>query len=137
MTTIPESFYRVSVKVLIQNEAGHFLLIREANGMWDLPGGGLDHDETAEEGIRREMQEEMGIEQSFIALHPRYFFTFINPKGLPAANVIYEAKIIHHHFTPSPECEAMQYFDPREIEGITVYPNIPVLVELLKKDEHR
>ncbi|WP_168196273.1 NUDIX domain-containing protein [Echinicola soli] len=26
--------------------------------MWDLPGGGLDHGQTADQGIQREMIEE-------------------------------------------------------------------------------
>lgn len=39
---IPNCFYRVSVKALITNNEGKFLLIRENVGKWELPGGGLD-----------------------------------------------------------------------------------------------
>ncbi len=28
---------------------------------WDLPGGGLEHGETAEEGVLREIEEELGL----------------------------------------------------------------------------
>ncbi|GGF30659.1 NUDIX hydrolase [Echinicola rosea] len=132
MTAIPECFYRISVKALIFDEQGRFLLIREDNGMWDLPGGGLDHEESAEQGIEREMLEEMGIKPSFIAPHPSFFFSFSNPKGLPAANIIYRARISHHHFRPSTECEALRYFHPADIGDVKVYPNIPILIGLLQ-----
>lgn len=38
-------YYRVSVKALITNEAGKFLMAREGDGTWDMLGGGLDYNE--------------------------------------------------------------------------------------------
>lgn len=40
-------------------------------GQWAIPGGGLDEGETMEEGLRREMREEVGLEISDI--RPFYF----------------------------------------------------------------
>lgn len=38
MITIPECFYRVSVKALILDESGErFLLFQESDGKWDFP----------------------------------------------------------------------------------------------------
>lgn len=43
MAEIRNRFYRVSVKALILNETrDKFLLCKQGNGVWDLPGGGLD-----------------------------------------------------------------------------------------------
>lgn len=43
MTTIPDCFYRISIKALILNEArDKFLICQEDNGKWELPGGGLE-----------------------------------------------------------------------------------------------
>ncbi|AWW32121.1 NUDIX hydrolase [Echinicola strongylocentroti] len=137
MITIPECFYRISVKALILDEEGRFLLIREDNGMWDLPGGGLDHGELPHQGLNREMQEEMGIVPEVIADDPAFFFTFTNPKGLPAANVIYRAKISQLDFIPSAECVALRFIGLEEVENLTVYPNIPILVRLLREVESR
>jgi 8-oxo-dGTP diphosphatase len=47
MLNIPECFYRVSVKALILDDKKRFLLIREGNGFWSLPGGGLDFGENS------------------------------------------------------------------------------------------
>ena len=49
----------------ILNERGELLVVRRgkepAKGMLDLPGGFVDNDETAEEGIEREVLEETGL----------------------------------------------------------------------------
>lgn len=56
---IPSCFYRVSIKALILDTDGRFLLIKEDNGFWEFPGGGLDFGEEPADGLRREIHEEM------------------------------------------------------------------------------
>ena len=58
----PNTFYRVSVKALIKDNDGNILVVKENQDTWSLPGGGLDHGETAEEGMARELKEELGIQ---------------------------------------------------------------------------
>lgn len=60
----PNTFYRVAVKALIKNQEGQILLVKEKSDKWDLPGGGLNHGEEPEDGLRRELQEEIGISDS-------------------------------------------------------------------------
>ena len=52
--------------VLAQDGAGRVLLGRRAvdpgRGLWDLPGGFCDPDETPEDAVRREFREETGAE---------------------------------------------------------------------------
>ena len=53
----------------IIDDAGRLLLIRRAdNGLWALPGGGLDVGETPAEGAVREALEESGIASEAVAL---------------------------------------------------------------------
>ncbi len=53
--------------IIIQNKVGQILLLkRSANdtfgaGMWSLPGGSIEEGETAEEAVKREAQEEIGV----------------------------------------------------------------------------
>lgn len=74
---IPNCFYRVSIKALVLDEEGRFLLCREDVGKWELPGGGLDHGESPRDGIIREIKEEMGLEVTSVAEHPSYFLTWL------------------------------------------------------------
>ena len=53
--------YRVSAKALIFNQQGDVLLVKEHYDDWNLPGGGVDHGETPQQAIKRELQEEIGL----------------------------------------------------------------------------
>ncbi|MBU1246192.1 MAG: NUDIX hydrolase, partial [Patescibacteria group bacterium] len=59
---IPNCFYRISIKALIVDDKKRFLLVKEDNGTWDLPGGGLDFGEDAKSCLKREIKEETGLE---------------------------------------------------------------------------
>lgn len=55
--------HSVSVAGAVVREDGRVLAIRRSdNGRWELPGGVLEIDEAPEEGARREVLEETGVE---------------------------------------------------------------------------
>jgi 8-oxo-dGTP pyrophosphatase MutT (NUDIX family) len=56
-----EDRFRVSNKIcLFQDES--VLLLQNHEGVWELPGGHLDHDDTTpRRGLERELQEETGL----------------------------------------------------------------------------
>ena len=44
-----DCLYRISLKALIHNDVGQILIVKEVGRTyWDLPGGGMDYDETVE-----------------------------------------------------------------------------------------
>ena len=54
--------YRVSIKGLIRDTNGQVLVVKETGRTWwDLPGGGMDHDESIKSALAREMHEEVGL----------------------------------------------------------------------------
>lgn len=55
--------FRIGVFVAIFNEQGKILLVKHSYGKrkWSLPGGGLEENETNEEGCVREIREETGL----------------------------------------------------------------------------
>jgi 8-oxo-dGTP diphosphatase len=55
-------FYRVSVKALIFDDQQRLLVMREADGGWEIPGGGWEHDETLTQCVERELAEELGVQ---------------------------------------------------------------------------
>lgn len=61
LNDIDDCLYRVAIRVLIiQNSK--VLLVKEADDdWWALPGGGVDHGETVESSLVREVEEELGI----------------------------------------------------------------------------
>lgn len=62
---IADSLYRISFKCLVVDESGNVLVVKErGRSSWDLPGGGIEHGETIEESIARELYEEVAFKGS-------------------------------------------------------------------------
>jgi ADP-ribose pyrophosphatase YjhB (NUDIX family) len=134
-TLVPDSFYRVSVKALIRDKANRFLLVREDNGFWELPGGGLDFGESPSEGIQREIWEEMKLKTTFISPQPCYFFTILNHNDVYIANVIYETGLASFDFQATKECEEIRFFSSEEVYlEPNVYPNVSAFAKLFQDE---
>lgn len=54
---------RTTVKAILLNKYNQVLLLNDRNNHYDLPGGGVDEDETLEEACIRELKEETSYEQ--------------------------------------------------------------------------
>lgn len=55
--------HSVSVAVVVVNEEGKILVIqRRDTGDWQIPGGVLELGETIQDGLRREVREETGLD---------------------------------------------------------------------------
>ena len=90
--TIPDCFYRVSIKALILNETrDKFLIARESIGFWGLPGGGLEWGASPQSDLAREIAEEMGLQVVTVATYPSYFVTERQVKNpdIRIANIIF------------------------------------------------
>lgn len=57
--------FRISVKALVFNNKNEILLVREGGKDWDIPGGGIDHGESIEDTLRRELEEEINLTDHF------------------------------------------------------------------------
>jgi putative (di)nucleoside polyphosphate hydrolase len=73
--TLPAQYYRVGAGAVILNEAGLVFATERKGipGSWQLPQGGLDHDEEPLQAIYRELFEETGIRKNDLELiqpHP-------------------------------------------------------------------
>lgn len=62
---LPSPFYRVTVKALIFDEQDRLLVYKNHNGYYEIPGGGWEYGESFEDGMQRELAEELGVQ----ALH--------------------------------------------------------------------
>lgn len=62
---VTQDRFTVSAAAVVTNSSGQVLLldhrIRPSSG-WGLPGGFIEHGEQPEEGVRREIREETGLE---------------------------------------------------------------------------
>jgi len=140
MSEIPNCFYRVSVKALVLNETkDKFLLCKEEDGRWELPGGGLDWGMTPQEDLPRELMEEMGLKTTSIADNPCYFITgqSTNYTEVKIANVLYETKLEHLDFTPSDECVEIRFVNKDDVEGMELFDGPKKLLNMFKSENHQ
>lgn len=131
-----QSYYRVSVKGIVIDEEGRFLLSLEDNGKWEMLGGGLDHDEDPITCLKREIAEETGLTVTYVSPAPKYFVTCRRENAdTYIANVIYEIKLQDLNFTPSDECQELRFFTLDEMKQVKLFPNVQQLLELLEKQQ--
>jgi 8-oxo-dGTP diphosphatase len=131
-------YYRISVKGIVVDEQGRILLAREDNGKWELMGGGIEHGEAPHEALRREIIEETGLVITAISETPKYFVTSkrLN-KTSYLANIIYEIELADLNFTPSEECQALQFFAPEEAKRLELFPNVKNFLDVFNPELHR
>ena len=62
---VPKGRYYITVIIWMQNDKGEFLIqkrIKKKNGKWASTGGHVISGETSEQGIIREVKEELGLQ---------------------------------------------------------------------------
>ena len=91
---ITDCLYRLSVKALII-ENDRLLVVKEKEGWWGIPGGGVDYGEEIIPALKRELNEEIGVPIDKIKVNPAIKLittgTFID--GIPKANLYYQVDI--------------------------------------------
>ena len=117
---IKSPYYRVSVKAKI-NFNGKTLLVREDGKKWDLPGGGIEHYETINEALKRELTEEIGVSDFIITSGPKIFKMIDAAANRPLIFIVYELELDPAtEFHPSDNVE-IGLFEPGKIQDTVTY----------------
>ncbi len=103
--------------VMLRNEKEELLLVKRKHdpqkGLWDLPGGFININETVEESVHREISEELNIRISDI----RYVCSFYDTYefgGIKAYTIcfLFEAKMINSkNLKASDDAECYEFFN--------------------------
>src|SRR3989344_8878293 len=134
---LPDGYYRVSIKGLILDKTHRkFAVTLGDNGFWELPGGGLDHGESPEECLKREIKEEIGLIVTEVGPFPSYFLVGKNMKERWSVNVVFEVKVKDLNFNPSSECREIKFITREEVESINAFRTVKELAELFDSKKH-
>lgn len=122
--------FTVGVFAVVQDEYQRVLVVKHnyCARRWSLPGGGLDHDETVVDGVRREVLEESGV----VILDPRLVGVFTR-LGSNDLVFLFEADAENGVINIScpDEIEDGGFLDPRSINDLDMYLTQRTLLEFV------
>lgn len=123
---------KVAAKVLLFCR-GKVLIVADAEGKWDFPGGGIAADEKLHDALRREVREELGLEDIVIDQVIHVDEWFIPKRELHVVAVFYKAEIDEAPmFVLSHEHSETAWIDPNDVTQYDVTGDTVRALEALK-----
>jgi ADP-ribose pyrophosphatase YjhB (NUDIX family) len=107
-----------TASALVLDERGRVLLARRrgepGEGLWDIPGGFVDEGEAPLETLRRELDEEAGVEiapDAFLGGFPDRY----GEDGIFTMNLYWTARIVSGEPEPADDVAELVWFGPEEL----------------------
>ncbi len=111
--------FRISMKSLVRDHEGNILVVKESGRTWwDLPGGGMDHQENIKDAIARELLEEVHLTGDFT-----YQIVAVeNPSFLEHAQVwqvrmVFVVKPDSMSFEPGEDADEILFINPEDLKN--------------------
>ncbi len=113
-----ELTHRVGAFAIISDDAGRILLSRRTDSGWfNLPGGGVEPDETVAEGLIREVREETGLEIKIGLLVGVYS----KPQKHELV-LAFRARVCGGTLVPSDEADYHTWIEPSALDTVKLLP---------------
>lgn len=106
--------HSVSVAGVVVDDNGRALIIRRRdNGHWEPPGGVLEHGETIEDGLRREVYEETGLK-----IEPGPLTGVYQNMRRQIIALVFRCCTVDGQLTENDEAAAFRWATPDEIRAL-------------------
>lgn len=116
--------FHVSVKALVFDERQRLLLLREESGVWDLPGGRMEHGENFHGALQRECREEIGIAGQILDATPYLAWSSLHSDGFWKVILCFRMRIaadeLHQSWRPSEECTEFGFFAVEALDELNL-----------------
>jgi 8-oxo-dGTP pyrophosphatase MutT (NUDIX family) len=126
LNDIDDCLYRIAARALIiQNNK--VLLVREASErlQWSIPGGGVDHGETIESSLIREIEEELGVSAKEVSSDFQIVHYNIGNvvNGVPRMNLFFKASIQKESLKKDDHVSECKWFTKDEFMEVDMHPS--------------
>lgn len=124
---------RIRVSAILRRESRLLLVRHEKEGreFWLLPGGGVSTGETLLDAVKRELAEELGIEEDFPLEGPVALADSISPPGWPPKHVVHivfaghlRDRSLERVTSGDPAVRNHRLFDIDELAELALHPPI-------------
>jgi 8-oxo-dGTP pyrophosphatase MutT (NUDIX family) len=117
----------VAASAVVTDERGRILLQRRRdNGLWALPGGGMDLGDSLPGAAVREVREETGLDVEVTGLvgtytDPRHIIAYADGEVRRQFNVCFTARITGGELAISDESTELRFVAPDEVDGLPMH----------------
>lgn len=117
----------VAASAVVTDEHGRILLQRRRdNGLWALPGGGMDLGDSLPGTAVREVKEETGLDVEVTGLvgtytDPRHIIAYADGEVRRQFNVCFTAQIVGGELAISDESTELRFVAPDEVDGLPMH----------------
>lgn len=131
-----QKHFRIAVRGLVYNDAGQILLLRRSRpargemGYWELPGGGLDHGESPQQALSREVMEETRLQ--VVIGKPLVVWDYNRGENVQIIGMTFACHRPQGEVVLSNEHDAYQWVSVDSIYGLKVFPELLAELDQLK-----
>lgn len=120
---IDDCLYRVAARVLIIQDNKVLLVKESSDEWWALPGGGIDHGETIEASLRREIEEELGVPAKEVLSDFQIVHYNIGNvvNGVPRMNLYFKTSVPKESFRQTTHVAECKWFTKDEFLQVEMH----------------
>lgn len=117
----------VAASAVVTDEHGRVLLQRRRdNGLWALPGGGMDMDDSLPGTAVREVREETGLDVEITGLvgtytDPKHIIAYTDGEVRRQFNICFTARITGGELAISEESTELRFIPREELENLPMH----------------
>lgn len=126
LNDIDDCLYRIAARALIIKDDAVLLVREVAEGEhWSIPGGGVDHGETIESSLTREVEEELGVPAKDVASDFEIIHYNIGNvvNGVPRMNLFFKVQVPEALLKEKDHISEWRWFTRNEFMEADLHPS--------------
>lgn len=124
-----------SVTVVVSGSDGTILLVHKTdNGLWALPGGGIDIGESVTQAAVREVKEETGITVETTGIvgiysDPHHVMAYDDGEVRQQFSICLTARMLAGALRPSEETSEVEFVPTSTLDDRTIHPSMRMRID--------
>lgn len=130
-----------SVTAVVTNDAGELLLVHKTdNGLWALPGGGMDPGESITQAAVRETKEETGMDVAVTGVvglytNPNHVIAYDDGEVRQQCSVCFTTRLVGGELATSSETSEVGFVPLDRLDELNIHPSMRLRIDHWR--EHR